>query len=108
MSKRPKDIPGNSQLSALVFAEEMLKIGESAWRLGFHLEQLSEEGIEIKALRFGWKAGPKGDVLCVVTANGPGGAVVAFHSGATFSEVMRGVITRLEHRSLQWKEDQYG
>lgn len=107
MSKRNTDVPGNSVLSAAVFHEQMAKTGMLASRLEHHLVEMSEEGITITSLRFCYRAGPTGDVLCVIGASTENGKIVAFHGGDSFADTMRGVVRRIAGGSLKWKEDEY-
>lgn len=107
MAGKDNDVPGNAMLSAALLGRQVEKLGIAALRMDAHLETLQDNGIEVKALRFVYRAGIRGEVLCVVTAQTESGGLVAFHNGDSFGEVMKGIAARMGNGSLKWKEDEY-
>ena len=107
MAGKDNDVPGNAVLSAALLGRQVERLGIAALRMDAHLEKLQEQGIEVKALRFVYRGGVRGEVLCVVTAHTENGGIVAFHNGDTFGEVMKGIAARMGNGSLKWKEDEY-
>jgi len=99
--------PGNAVHSARAFEDFIRSVGIGWLECVRAFERLERDGIELKRISI------KGDfthgvgVLVVMTANAPGGAIVAFHQGDDLQMMWRGLAARIMNGSLKWKEDQY-
>lgn len=102
-----KDIPGNAMMSQMAYQKEMVRLGQHLVRFEGMVEQLFEEDIEIQGMSIRVPQEEGQDYLVTVRAFEEGKKVVAFNSGATFAEVLRGTLARLQNRSLRWKADSY-
>lgn len=107
MSRRDKDVPGNTMESQRLFDEQLRNIGRSVLMLESGLKILEDSGIVVKALRFVHNGGSRGDILCVVTAHTETGGIVSFVSGVDLSATIRTMSNQIRNGSIKWKEDQY-
>lgn len=101
------DVPGNTLESQRLFDEMLRKTGRRVRELERTMLRLEEDGVTIKMLKLNCKAGPRGEWLAILTAQGEEGGLVAFHSADGLPEVLAGLSTRLGNGSLKWKEDEY-
>jgi hypothetical protein len=107
MTKKYNEIPGNTLASQALFDRQMIKIGVSVLTLQEQFIRLSDEGIEVKALRLAYRSGVSGELLGVLTASTESSELVAFQSGTDLAVVLTVLQSRLANGSLKWKEDEY-
>lgn len=108
MSKHHKaEVPGNVLATAAMTERILVKAGVSLHKAAYRLEELEDEGVAIKAIRFVARGGATGEWLGVITCETENGAVVAFHSGDGFVNVVEGLCNKVVNGSLKWREDEY-
>lgn len=106
MSRR-KDVPGNAIASQLAFDKQMVARGIALGRVDTYLDAYAEDDIFVLGMSIRIPQDVGEDYLVTVRASTTEGAVVAFHSAASFDEVIVGLSNRLQNKSLRWKDDQY-
>lgn len=99
------EVPGNAYASAVAVQKQMVRLAETVYRLDERLQDLFENEVDIKQIKFIAPRMDKSGWLAVVTATVDGKDAVAFHGGEDFTEALKGVLDRLGNGSLKWKED---
>lgn len=85
------------------------RLGEAVLHVDEYIRDPADGEHYISELRFRVRYDAEGDVLGVIKAETGAGKVIAFQSGDTVAEVLRGIVNRLRNGSLQWREDKpYG
>lgn len=107
MSKKNRDVPGNSLASQAQYQRDMLRLGETISRMERILDRMFEEEWIPKRVSIKVPVNQGDEYLVIITAESPGGPVVAFTSGQSFAEAIRVAIARIENGSVKWKEDAY-
>lgn len=107
MTKRNKEVPGNTLESQRIFERELMRIGLAVLALESGLVRMEQDDVVLKAIRLAYAGGPQGDVLCIMTATTEEAGVVAFCSGSSLSAVLCTVSNQIRNGSIKWKEDQY-
>jgi hypothetical protein len=103
-----KDIPGDSRASALAYQQQMVRLAQQIVRFEQVLERMFDEDEEILGLSVRIPSTEGADYLITVRARIGEKRKVAFHASYSFADTIRGLVARLENRSMRWKEDQYG
>ncbi len=91
----------------LAYQEEMYKIGCLIVDYDRHIGEYFEDDILVSGMSFRLPMEDGQDYLVTLRAIIGGEAKVAFHAGATFQEVIVGLINRMKNGSLKWKVDVY-
>lgn len=105
--KKGEDTPGNAMMSALEYQRQMIRSQEQLIRCDRILERLFDDDVEVLGMSIRLPQEDAGDYLVTVRARKGNNKVVAFHAANTLAEVLRGVLAKLENRSIRWKEDNY-
>lgn len=98
---------GNSIASAAAFDKEMVRLGLGLIRVDNTLERLFEEDIVVLDIRVRIPEYAGAEFLCICSARIGGEHVVAFSSGTTFIDALRGMLARMENGTVKWSVDKY-
>ncbi len=91
----------------LAYQDEMYKIGCLVVDYDRHIGEYFDADILVTGMSIRHPMDEGQDYLVTLRAVVSGDAKVAFHAGATFQEVLVGLINRMKNRSLKWKDDGY-
>lgn len=105
---KPKDVPGNTLQSQLLFDRELHKVGHRVYDIDSFIQRSVRDKFVVRAIKFRAGKVPGAEWMAIITAYSPDGPVVAFHSGEGFKELVVGLAARLKNGSLKWKADEYG
>ncbi len=83
----------------------LTKLGTRLEQLDTFIQEVPDDDTHVTEVRFSVRYGTVGDILGVIKANTAKGKQIAFHSGDTVSEVLVGLVNRLNNGTLVWKED---
>lgn len=114
MTKRSEEgaraeVPGNVIESARRFEKYLHKMGLGWLRCRETLAALEDDDVHITrvTLKGSWSEGE--ELLVIINADGPDGPVVGFHRVAHIESLWQGLLSRLDRKDIQWKEDKpYG
>lgn len=102
-----RDIPGNARGSALAAQQVVLGIGEKLVLAEKVIDSAWDAGIYVRSLSVRLPDDESSEYRLVIRALVEGEACVAFHNGATLSDVIVGLLNRLQNRSLKFRRDEY-
>lgn len=102
-----KEQPGDARGSALAYQQQMVRMAQQFVRFEQILERMFEDDEEVTGMSIRVPNTEGADYLVTVRSRCGNENRVAFHSGASFAETVRGMVARLENRSLRWKADEY-
>lgn len=83
------------------------RIGITLLNFERRIEQLDEEGVQLRRLSIRLPTEEKPDYLITIGAVGETSDIVAFHGGVSLAEALRGALERIYNRSLKWRDDEY-
>lgn len=107
MSEKNQDTNGNAYQSALDFQKAILKIGEALVRCTSYNERNGDVGTYLKGFTIKAPEQGRGEWFVIIRAVIEGSHVVAFNSGDTLEEVMKGSCNKYVYGHLKWRIDQY-
>lgn len=109
MSKyKNNEVPGNARLSQALFDKVVWQCGMDVFKLHGRIEEMRDDDMFVKSIRFRFSETEGGDVMAIITADMQSGPMVAFHGASNLRDAITGLSARLVNGSLKWKEDQYG
>ena len=105
--RRDLERPGNVLATQASVERHMLKLASAVYRADASYFENPPPGFQLKTIKFKSPPHAGGEWLAIVTAELEGAPSVAFHSGDSFPDCLRGLCSKLVNGSLRWKEDEY-
>lgn len=108
MTKKSKDIPGNTLASQALVDREIHKAGTALFRLSGLPHQMADHDVYLKGIKIRVRDDEGTDVLIVVSVDTNDGPKVCFHSADGIREALMGFVNKHLNGQIKWKDDQYG